>query len=337
MSTPGGIRSSRSRSRAFCARTSTRSRRSPSPRPSTICCVSAWPGSRRPRATRSPSRRRSGRRRSRSFGARGSRRTRSTRPWRRMSSSGTRASCALRIPCSHRCSTGASETRGGASTRGSRRFSTIRSCEPGTSRCRPKRRSRDAAELVFGAATLALERGAAAVSAELAEHALRLTPADAPNERRRRALAAAHANQAAGEWTRARSLATDVLGATEAGPWRAQALVLLAELAGAEDSAALLEEALEAARDDPALRSAIYCRLAWAARFRSGVDYAGQALALAEQLGDDVLQARARVVQAVLGWFHGEPAAGRASRSSRPTSRARSAVTGSSRRRRRRS
>ena len=169
---------------------------------------------------------------------------------------------------------------------------------------------RDAAELVFGASTLALERGAAAVSAELAEHALRLTPADAPNERRRRALAAAHANQAAGEWTRARSLATDVLGATEAGPWRAQALVLLAELAAAEDSAALLEEALEAARDDPALRSAIYCRLAWAARFRSGVDYAGQALALAEQLGDDVLQARARVVQAVLGWFHGEPAAG---------------------------
>lgn len=57
------------------------------------------------------------------------------------------------------------------------------------------------------AAALAMERGAAAVSAELAENALRLTPADERDVRRRRALAAARAHKAAGEWTRAQAIA----------------------------------------------------------------------------------------------------------------------------------
>ncbi len=151
----------------------------------------------------------------------------------------------------------------------------------------------------------ARERGAPAVAAELAEHALRLTPAAAPDERRRRALAAARAHQTAGEWTHARALASGLLAETAAGPWRAEALVLLAELAAADDSVALLGAALREA-SDPALRSAIYCRLAWAHRFRSGVDYAGPALELAEQLDDDVLRARAAAVHALLAWFRGE-------------------------------
>ena len=88
----------------------------------------------------------------------------------------------------------------------------------------------EVADVLEDAARLAADRGASAVAAELAEHALRLTPPDESDERHRRALAAARAHQAAGEWTRARTIATDLLAETEIGPVRAEALVLLAEL-----------------------------------------------------------------------------------------------------------
>jgi DNA-binding CsgD family transcriptional regulator len=151
--------------------------------------------------------------------------------------------------------------------------------------------------------------GAAAVAAELAVHALRLTPVAAHDDRRRRALAAARAHQTAGEWTRARALGRDLLVESETGPWRAQALVLLAELATADESVALLGQALDEATTDPALRSTVHCRLAWADRFRSDVDHAGLALELALRLDDDVLRTRARTVQAVLAWFRGDAGA----------------------------
>jgi DNA-binding CsgD family transcriptional regulator len=70
-------------------------------------------------------------------------------------------------------------------------------------------------------------------------------------------------------------------------------------------SIALLDEALSEARS-PALRSAIHCRLAWAARFEPGSEHASEALALADELDDDVLRSRARAVQAVLSWFSGK-------------------------------
>ncbi|HET7420952.1 MAG TPA: AAA family ATPase [Candidatus Dormibacteraeota bacterium] len=152
---------------------------------------------------------------------------------------------------------------------------------------------------------LALDRGASAVAAELAEHGARLTPPDARDDRRRRALAAARAHQAAGEWTRARTIATDLLAERDGGSWRAEALVLLSELEGSDRAAELLEEALEKAAPRPALQSLIHCRLAWVKRFKPGFDHAGAALELAEQLEDDELRARARAVQAILGWFAG--------------------------------
>ena len=89
-----------------------------------------------------------------------------------------------------------------------------------------------AAAVLEDAATLAAERGASAVAAELAEQAVRLTPPAARDERRRRALAAARAHRAAGEWTRARTIANDLLAEADIGPLRAEALVLLAELEG---------------------------------------------------------------------------------------------------------
>jgi DNA-binding CsgD family transcriptional regulator len=164
----------------------------------------------------------------------------------------------------------------------------------------------DVAAVLDDAARLAVDRGASAVAAELAEHAARLTPPDASMDRRRRTLDAAHAHHAAGEWTRARTLATDLLAETENGTERAEALILLAELESVDRGAALLEEALREAGSRPALQSVIHCRLAWATRFRSGFDHAGAALELAEQLDDDALRVRARAVQAIRAWFHGD-------------------------------
>ncbi|HEX4526296.1 MAG TPA: AAA family ATPase [Gaiellaceae bacterium] len=164
----------------------------------------------------------------------------------------------------------------------------------------------DVARALDEAVALAVDRGAAAVAAELAEQALRLTPAGSGDERHRRALAAARAHQAAGEWTRARSIATDLLAETTIGPSRAEALVLLAELEGVDRASALLEEALCEADSRPALQSVIHCRLAWATRFRTGFDHAAAALDLADELDDDALRARARAVQAILGWFAGD-------------------------------
>jgi DNA-binding CsgD family transcriptional regulator len=156
------------------------------------------------------------------------------------------------------------------------------------------------------AVRLAEDRGASAVAAELAEHAVRLTPPDAHDDRRRRALDAARAHLAAGEWTRARTLATELLAETEIGSWRAEALILLAESEPWHRAAELLEEALRHAASRPALQSLIHCRLAWARRFRPAFDHASAALELAERLDDDLLRQRARAVQVILRWFAGK-------------------------------
>jgi DNA-binding CsgD family transcriptional regulator len=163
----------------------------------------------------------------------------------------------------------------------------------------------DVAGLLDDAASLAADRGASAIAAELAEQALRLTPSDRREERHRRALAAARSHQAAGEWTRARAIATDLLAEEEIGPMRAEVLILLADLESLDRSTPLLEEALREAASRPDIQSVVHCRLAWATRFVRGVDHAGAALELANELDDDLLRARARAVQAILGWFAG--------------------------------
>jgi hypothetical protein len=102
------------------------------------------------------------------------------------------------------------------------------------------------------AVALATDRGAAAVAAELAEHALRLTFPQPPEEHRRRGLAAARAHQAAGEWTRARTIARGLLADAELTSGRVEALLLLAELESADRALPLLEEALQEAGGRPA-------------------------------------------------------------------------------------
>lgn len=165
----------------------------------------------------------------------------------------------------------------------------------------------DVASMLDGAARGALARGGAAAAAELAEHALRLTPRELADERHRRLLEAARAHQAAGEWPRAQKFVLDLLAEADAAPWRAEALVLLAQLEPIARAADLLEEALHEATSRPALQSLIHCRLAWMKRFRGGSEHARAALELAETLGDDELRARAAAVQAILDWFAARP------------------------------
>ena len=161
-------------------------------------------------------------------------------------------------------------------------------------------------------AKMAADRGASAVAAELAEQALRLAPPGA--EHHQRALAAARAQHAAGEWTRARTIATDLLAVTDIGPLRAEALVLLAELESVDRAVALLEEALREAASRPALQSVIHSRLAWAARFKKGfvgaLAHAHAALELADDLDDHALRIGALTVLGSLGAIVGDAEAG---------------------------
>jgi len=150
---------------------------------------------------------------------------------------------------------------------------------------------------------LAVDRGAVAASAELAELALRMTPPNESEARCRRTLAAARAHQVAGEWTRARAMATDLLAQTEIGSWRAEALMLLAELS-VDNDAELLREALREATS-PGLKARIHCRLAWATRFAAGRSHVAAALELADRLDDAGLRQRVGAVAAVLDWFAG--------------------------------
>jgi DNA-binding CsgD family transcriptional regulator len=164
----------------------------------------------------------------------------------------------------------------------------------------------DVARAVEAAALVAWHRGAHAAAAELVERALRLTPETAAVERPRRLLEAARAHQAAGDWPRARALVQDLLRSEHAGDLAGEALLLLAELEPIDRQIALLERALDDAVARPALRAEIHCRLAWAARFARGRTHARTALALAEELQDDQLRARAGAVDSILGWFLGE-------------------------------
>ncbi len=172
----------------------------------------------------------------------------------------------------------------------------------------------DVASLLDSAADLSADRGAAAVTAELAEHALRLTPADRRDDRTRRALAAARAHLTAGEWTSARAIVTDVLADAEGQP-RAEALLLLAEFEHDDLAVPVLEEALGYVESPSALEARIAIRLARARRFRDGFAAAHEAtraaLELADRVGDDTLRAEALMNLLWFGSTIGDPEAAR--------------------------
>jgi DNA-binding CsgD family transcriptional regulator len=159
------------------------------------------------------------------------------------------------------------------------------------------------------ASALAAERGASAVAAELAEHALRLTPRDEVDDHNRRALAAAQAHRAAGEWTRASTIVSDLLQGGSLGTLRAEALILLADLEPLDRAVALLDEALAEA-ESPTLHSRIRCRLARAVRhtqgFVKGLEHARTALELADEVDDDALRIEALATLTFLGTAVGD-------------------------------
>ena len=151
----------------------------------------------------------------------------------------------------------------------------------------------EVARLLDAAAAVATARLAPAVTAELAEQALRLTPGKSAGERRRRSLAAARAHLAAGEWTRARTITTELLAQTTRGTIRAECLLLLAEFEHDDLAVPVLEEALHHVASERRLEALIHIRLGWARRFRSGFATALGAvragLALADEIRDDAL------------------------------------------------
>ena len=152
---------------------------------------------------------------------------------------------------------------------------------------------------------MATERGATALAAELNEHALRLTPVTEAERRHRRALATARAHRAAGEWTRAQTIARELLVETAPGPERADVLLFLAGFEIDELAVPLLEEALAEAAVRPDLHLRIRIELAWSRRFTSGFavafEDARKAVAEAEELNDDRLRASALSIAAFVG------------------------------------
>ncbi|HET7647422.1 MAG TPA: AAA family ATPase [Gaiellaceae bacterium] len=161
------------------------------------------------------------------------------------------------------------------------------------------------ADVVAAAAVVASERGAHATAADLYEHAIALTTARRADLQAQRTLLAARASQAAGDWEHARRLVERLLDEDRPGGHRAEALVLLAGLEPIHEQVELLSRALAEASERPALRGEIHCRLAWASRFAAGRGHARAARALADELGDRSLRARAEAVGSVLAWFMG--------------------------------
>ncbi len=161
------------------------------------------------------------------------------------------------------------------------------------------------------AAGLANARGAMATAAELEEYALRLTPSDAPEDHHRRGIAAARAHFAAGESRRARALADDLVAGARPGRERAEALILLADVAPFEVGKDTRREALREAADHPALQALIHQQLGWEALFSEGLRaaerHARASLALAKRLDDDALRAGALAAVASVRLHTGEP------------------------------
>jgi DNA-binding CsgD family transcriptional regulator len=173
----------------------------------------------------------------------------------------------------------------------------------------------DLAARLEEAATAAHAHGAPSVAAELAEHALRLTPAGAAADRDRRTAAAAQAQLAAGAVDRARALSRELLVRARPGAERAEALLLAAEVE-VEDprtSIPLLRKALLEQGAPPKLRASIHVRLSLIARFTEGLGvaerHAREAVELAEQEGDVAGGATALGRLALIRFNAGEPGA----------------------------
>ena len=151
--------------------------------------------------------------------------------------------------------------------------------------------------LLEEAAGAAAAQGAPMAAAELAEHAVRLTPPGERADLDRRSADAVRAHLAAGEFERASVLAAEVLERATPGAERAEALVLLSETRNMPLAVPLLKQALQERGAPAALRASIHQRLSLDVRFIEGLDaaesHALAAVDLAEVVGDEALRASA--------------------------------------------
>ena len=144
------------------------------------------------------------------------------------------------------------------------------------------------------AATHARARGAAQAAAELAERAVALTPLYALESINRRRITAAEHCRYAGDMEKAALLLEEVVGSSQPGRVRAEALTQLAGVRGMAQGFPVAMNLLSAALAEPGLESSqevnILCELAWMAHVagdnQAGARYADAGLALAEQLVD---------------------------------------------------
>jgi DNA-binding CsgD family transcriptional regulator/tetratricopeptide (TPR) repeat protein len=149
------------------------------------------------------------------------------------------------------------------------------------------------------AAAHAQARGAAGTAAELAEHAITLTPPDDEEGAAVRRAKAAEYEMLTGEDRRARALLEQALGDDPAGPARARVLQGLAMIednnADVERGIAILREALEHSRGDDALEAELNAQLANMLYYvpREAEPFARSAVEVAERVGDPVLLAAA--------------------------------------------
>ena len=149
------------------------------------------------------------------------------------------------------------------------------------------------------AARAASSRGAPTTAAALAEQALRLTPAAARADARRRLFLAADIHHTAGDTARATTLLTRARGEAAPGVELAEVLVQLAAVQPEpREARALYEQALaEEAGEDDGLEATIHLRLAALMRWGEGVSrgtaHADLAVRAASRTDDVALRCRA--------------------------------------------
>jgi tetratricopeptide (TPR) repeat protein len=160
------------------------------------------------------------------------------------------------------------------------------------------------------AAGQAQARGAPEAAAELAEHAITLTPSADRDEAAMRRAKAAEYEMLAGDDRRARTLLEQALAADPTGPPRARVLQGLGMIEGDADverAIAFLREAIVHARGDDALEAELNAQLAQMLHNvpREAEPCARSSLELAEHVDEPVLLASALCSLATIEFFIG--------------------------------
>lgn len=174
----------------------------------------------------------------------------------------------------------------------------------------------EVARIVEDGARLAFARGSPAAAADLAAHARRLSPLDAPQDLRRRSGAEAEYHFEAGDTDRAAALLDTVIAETAPGPARARLLSRRARFSqfGSDmaESVRLLEQALAEVGDDGGLRAEVEEGLAWGLLLvrrdlKAAARHARSSVRQAEALGDRAAISEGLAAVALTAFMLGRP------------------------------